>query len=340
MKLDCIHKIRRVVLRGWILLVTVVLIGCSKDESGRGVDAPAPIEFSAENPTPFITRTTINSTSDLQTAGFGVLAYSTGNTPWESAKTTATPNFMYNQKVYTSSWTYSPVKYWPNDNNPADGSGAEGSQTKSYLSFFAYAPHDGTGIALSNNTTAGAPTITYTWGQENDLLYAAPQLDRYKYDSNDANDNGRVGDVVSFTFQHALAKVVFKVRRASGTGLAVTLKSLSISGFHTGGTFNLGSSSWSSTSGDDGSLSLRSTDLSVTSTDGLDIGSSLLIPGSSLSYTISYTIGAKNYNHAGISLTPTSISSLNMGLQYTIIFTIDGDAVMVIVDTSKYTEQW
>lgn len=52
---------------------------------------------------------------------------------------------MYNQSVTyslgNSVWQYEPIKYWPNDNNPADDQGATGSQAHSYLSFFAYAPY-------------------------------------------------------------------------------------------------------------------------------------------------------------------------------------------------------
>ena len=142
------------------------------------------------------------------------------------------------------------MKYWPNNNNPADGSGATGSQDKNYLSFFAYAPYKTNEVTyitgFSANDVAGAPTINYTWGADNDLLYAV-QTDRYKYDSNDANDNGRIGETVLFNFRHALCKVQFKVRR-SNTSHAVSLKSLSVS-FNTTATFNLGSATWSSHSG-------------------------------------------------------------------------------------------
>ena len=324
----------------WMLLLLPVMIGCSQEEAGSGEGGQVPIEFTTNTSATFITRSIITNISDFRSAGFGVFAYSTGNTPWVTAAASATPNFMYNQQVtYSSRWTYSPVKYWPNDNTPADGSGASGSQSKSYISFFAYAPYGGDGIVLSENTTSNAPVITYTWGQDHNLLYATPQLNLYKYDSNGAKDDGRVGDVITFNFHHALALVNFKVRRKADTGMTVTLKSLSISGFYTSGTFNLGSSSWTSPSGTGGPLSLRDTDLSVTaSTEGSahEVGSSLLIPGSSLLYSISYSIGARTYTHTdqSISFSPGP----DMGCQYTIIFTIDGENI--IVDRTKYTEQW
>ena len=341
---------KQFILHSWILCLLVVMTGCSKDDAGAVDSAQSPIEFTTDGPALFITRSVIENNSHLQAAGFGVLAYMKGTNGattcydggdnWNSGA----PNFMYNQQVSwsTDHWTYSPVKYWPNDNNPADGSGAEGSQTNSYVSFFAYAPYCATpdpeaasGItALSLNNVTTAPTISYKWAADADLLYDA-KPDCYK---TDAAGYGNVSGAVQFNFKHALAQVKFKVRCSSDFGRAVTLKSLSISGFSTSGTFNLGvkTPSWSSPSGS-GSLPLRSSDLSVTAiteSAAHDLGSSLMIPGSSLSYTISYTIGGANFSHANKSL----ISSLQAGYQYTIIFTIDNDGV--IVETTKYTEQW
>lgn len=345
----------RYIRKGAVMLFLLALTGCSKDEAGNDSDAPVPVRFEAGSPEVFKSRSLIESESALQGAGFGVFAYMKGISgvtqcyDGENNWVACAPNFMYNQQVtYSGGWTYTPVKYWPNDNNPADGSGASGSQTHSYVSFFAYAPYFDTSsspasgvTAISANNATGAPALTYKWAADADLLYAS-QIDRYKYDSDDANDNGRVGDVVPFIFRHALAKVVFKVRRSSDFGMAVTLKSLSISGFSTSGTFNLGTEtpSWSSRSGS-GSQTLRSTDLSVTAiteSAAHDLGGSLLIPGSSLTYSIQYTIGETNNSRSGVSLVPTLISSLQVGYQYSIIFTVDTNGVTVNIE--KYTEQW
>ncbi len=349
---------KQFILHSWILCLLVVMTGCSKDDAGAVDSAQSPIEFTTDGPALFITRSVIENNSQLQSAGFGVLAYYTGTYTWDLCDgsgavghtSKVAPNFMYNQQVSwsTDHWTYSPVKYWPNDNNTADGSGATGSQTRSYVSFYAYAPYNGTGIALSNNTTTGAPTINYTWGAENDLLYAS-QLDCYKTMTSPGS-YGTVGGQVPFNFQHALAQVKFKVRRSSSSGLAVTLKSLSVYGFKTGGVFDLGSSSWTSTTDFNPesyvSLILHSNEspaLSITaSTESAahDLGSSLMIPAVSppdavLSYNITYSVGPKEntVNAGSIPLT-----SYEMGYQYTIIFTIDADGI--IVDTTKYTEQW
>jgi len=337
--LQSINRMRRIIC---FLFLIVLMVGCSKDEVTPEVDTSGAILFTASRPSSYITRSMIENVEALQLAGFGVFAYYTGASDWSTAGASTIPNFMYNQQVTwdINHWTYSPVKYWPNNNNPADGSGATGSQDKNYLSFFAYAPYDDnisyiTGFSANNAT--GAPTVDYTWGAENDLLYAV-QTDRYKYDSNDANDNGRVGDVVSFMFRHALVKVQFKVRR-SNNSQNVTLNSLGIS-FNTTGTFNLGTALWSSLSGsgsyvfDAGLFPINVTGEPETA---YVVGSTImLIPGSLTTYDVTYTVGGSDFSHTGALFESGLIPAANH--QYNVIFTIDGDAIKV--DIQRFTEQW
>ena len=179
----------------------------------------------------------------LKTMGFGVFTQHTSNTAWDSYsdKSTTPFNFMWNQQVAwdallsTPAWTYSPVKYWPNDNNPADNAGATGSQAHSYLSFFAYAPYqqatnlpatghsdataDGIVEMTANNTNVDGSYLYYRTSLEKpfgvdesvDLLWATKR-DCYKYDSDNANDDGRITDRVSLNFKHALTKLDINVR--------------------------------------------------------------------------------------------------------------------------------
>jgi len=178
--------------------LTVLLAAACSSDDGLATEEPAAVNFSATVPA-FQTRSIVSDNAGLQGVGFGVFAYYTGSSVWATAETTATPNFMYNQQVQwsevsppTYAWTYTPVKYWPNDNQPADNTGATGSQEHNYVSFFAYAPYNGTGLTLSGNTATGAPTIGYTWvnstdptsqadpDNQRDLLYATPVTDCYK----------------------------------------------------------------------------------------------------------------------------------------------------------------
>jgi len=90
------------------------------------------------------------TTTNLKTNGFGVFAQVSDNSDYAAA---TGMNFMYNTKVSGDSWTYSPIKYWPNqvangntDSQPATGYGAD------KVSFFAYAPY----VAVTAST--GVPT--------------------------------------------------------------------------------------------------------------------------------------------------------------------------------------
>ena len=172
----------------------------------------------------------------LQATSFGVMAQYTGNTGWTDYFKDTPFNFMWNQQVTwdaaNSVWTYTPVKYWPNDNQPADDSGATGSQSHSYLSFFAYAPYvnpaslpetetgnDGIIAMATNSSNADASYVYYRTSLEKpfgidesvDLLWATAK-DRYKYDSDDANDDGRVADNVQLVFKHALTKLAINAK--------------------------------------------------------------------------------------------------------------------------------
>lgn len=139
--------------------------------------------------------------------GFGVFGYYTDQRSWSSAATTAAPNFMYNQQVtYASSkWSYSPLKYWPNN-------------TDAKVTFCAYAPYATTNNAngLTGNihfdavNTMKDSKLTFTVNpvvtEQNDLLWASA-TDQSK----NSTPGVSVTDKINFSFAHALAKVGFKV---------------------------------------------------------------------------------------------------------------------------------
>ncbi len=108
----------------------------------------------------------------VQKGGFGVFAYMKGTDGATDCYTAggawnaAAPNFMYNQlisgtDVDTPVWSYTPIKYWPNDfaagnvdnkTGAGETNNAQGSVAAGKVSFFAYAPY----IAVTPST--GAPT--------------------------------------------------------------------------------------------------------------------------------------------------------------------------------------
>lgn len=170
----------------------------------------------------------------LQATAFGVFCYYTGSTAWSSAS--VAPNFMYNQQVTWNGtqWTYTPVKYWPNDNATADSQGATGSQAHSYLSFFAYAPYVATasgetGItAMTTNATTGAPKLTYAPAdspvpsEQVDLLWGVAASDSYGAIADQSASTAGLpltdltkpttSTTVDFNFLHATSRLKLQVQ--------------------------------------------------------------------------------------------------------------------------------
>lgn len=149
------------------------------------------------------------TTETLKTNGFGVFAYYTGQNNYVSNK--FIPDFMYNTKVTgtTTSWEYSPVRYWPN----TDGD---------KISFFAYAPYvevtsnsgtakdlSGTGItAISSNNVNETPKVSYTLAdtktQSVDLLWGVKKGTESDLNKDLTRTKANISGI-GFTFKHALA---------------------------------------------------------------------------------------------------------------------------------------
>ena len=203
--------------------------------------------------------------------GFGVFAYynNAGNypetlTPAFIENNSLEPNFMYNQLVngvvsgahpsQTVAWSYTPLKYWPNDfannaavdnqNTPTATDQAKGSKATT-VSFFAYAPYVPvnvtTGVPTSGNTIVGItaltdnneksdPKVSYTVATTPDasvdLLWGvAPTSTAYTITTGTTQPviAGRpnknltkqtTGEKVDFNFNHALARLGLTVRAA------------------------------------------------------------------------------------------------------------------------------
>jgi hypothetical protein len=235
------------------LAVLALMASCSSSNDdlngGATQENNIPLTFSSylgKTATSRAGATGVQTTSTLATNGFGLFAYYSDNS---SYGTSSTPNFMYNTQVTgtptdkPTSWTYSPLRYWPNETSTtnADGKGAT-SEGVDRLSFFAYAPYvavtPGTGAvtgtdpgitALTSNATAGDPKVSYTvasdpaksvdllWGVSNTatwdnvtgtaltLTEGLPYLNLIK---------PKVGQTVNFNFKHALSRLGLTVQGA------------------------------------------------------------------------------------------------------------------------------
>ncbi len=256
----------------------VLAAGCAKNEVIQTQQEMTPVTFGVYNgrmATKAVSTTTygqINTNALLQSsAGFGVFAYFSDNslvTPPANNDYTAGspsnfyPNFMYNQRVnyVGTAWTYSPIKYWPNEYSTT----AALSAVEDKLTFFAYAPYVATtgdeGVtAISANTATGDPTISFkvpaAYDKQIDLLYS---------DADTKNKTKQaISGTVNFTFKHALSNLslypVAVVDASSipdgtptpgtnlSTGTTITVNSITIQGdFNQEGTLNIATGVWTS----------------------------------------------------------------------------------------------
>lgn len=252
-------------------LAAVVLGACTKVENYK-VDNSVPEAvtfgvYAGKAATKAVSTTTFGTIDQTvlegSDYGFGVFAFFSDNSAGTNdyaagSPSNFKPNFMYNQQVkYESSkWTYSPLKYWPNEY----GNDATSTATDK-LTFFAYAPHVTTvgdeGVTgISANGQVGDPTISFKVPakaeEQIDLLWSNADLKNKTKIS--------VNGTVKFTFVHALSNLsvypiavvdATEIPASNGTGIdaatKVTINSITIKGqFDQEGTLNLATGAWSS----------------------------------------------------------------------------------------------
>lgn len=151
------------------------------------------------------------------TKGFGVFGnYNTGGQEFGS-------NLFNNQSVTYSSkdkkWTYTPLKYW---------------STQGHIDFLAYAPYE------DGKTLTGSKinfTVADQVDNQKDLLWA------------NVKDQTKTNNPVTFTFNHALAKIGYAVKKGvTDDNVTITLNKITLAGsatdpavgaFYTDGTIDL-----------------------------------------------------------------------------------------------------
>ena len=104
-----------------------------------------------------------NASLQLSGKGFGVFAQHSDAGTYVA---TGGPNFMYNEHVTysASAWTYSPLKYWPNE-TALDSQTSDGNATSTgtdRLSFFAYAPYVAPATAADEAAKGRLDGVTYS----------------------------------------------------------------------------------------------------------------------------------------------------------------------------------
>lgn len=174
---------------------------------------------------------------------FAVFSYYHDNGVFSNSS--STPDFMLNQRVEYdgTAWSYSPIKYWPNE------TGGNVSADTDRLSFFAYYPPAGgvadtTGIVLRSRGTTnpygensvGLPDFYFeqrdTVDRQIDLMFSEFAAGAERNLTKPAVDVP-----VTFTFKHALSQVSFEVELVSG--MTMVVKTMTLTGPYGSGTCTL-----------------------------------------------------------------------------------------------------
>lgn len=218
------------------IVASLVLAGCSNSEFVESYQSDADAISFGTTLSKTTRATPINQFEDGDQ--FFVDAYYTQEK--EFPQGTDDPNFMRYQDVTlgATGWTYSPIKYWPNNVTSTNQSGK--------VSFFAHAPalEDESGTTIKPTYDTGEPVITYTipttdLTKQQDILWAVnpktglPYLDMTKQTTD---------ETIMFDFKHALARIGFEVKLggdiiaqvgedAAKGETTVTLANIEIGGF-------------------------------------------------------------------------------------------------------------
>lgn len=217
---------RKSIFLGFIAFATLTMTGCSNDESIEALPQENAINFGTYLGRDAQTRAAEVTTATLPTDGFGVFAWLHQANPQPA---TFNANFMKNVEVSTAQWTYSPLKYWPNDTN-------------NQLDFVAYAPHSNgseNNISFADGQLdAGKLTFTVNdaVASQTDLVVATPQTNM-TYNSTNLDANKKV----PLTFSHLLSRITFYAKTADNyPGVTITINKLTMTGsFSKSGTVDL-----------------------------------------------------------------------------------------------------
>lgn len=203
------------------LFMLFLLAACTAEETQ--VNSTHPITFTSYTSQPVTRADSALLAFNTIPAGrsIGVYAYLHDNTIWSDA---ATPNFMCNQQATNIGldlpFSYSPLKYWPNENEDK-------------VSFMAYYPYTSNSTAdintlgitalldKSSSPGTGLPTFRFIVNDNvkqqvdfmvSDLLPNLPNgTAAVSPGEPDGRDDLTVTDRVRFIFKHAMSKIEFRV---------------------------------------------------------------------------------------------------------------------------------
>lgn len=253
--------------------------------------------------------TTFDGTSDLQSlAHFYCAVYNAG---------TLTPYFTPGQVSYSESqWTFDSGKhYWP----------AEGS-----LDFFAYAPYGGVSY-ISDLTYAATPNLTFNCALPmTNAEQADNVLEEFVYDIKNGRNKSNSASGVTLSFQHPFARIKLQL---SSTQETIRINTITLKSIKNNGSYSH-TSGW--TPSDPATNFVATLNGDCEAND--DLGTFIMIPQSwagEIEVNADWTVWGVNGTHTVTATVPTTWQP---GYSYTYTFTIT--ETDLIVDASKFTEQW
>lgn len=262
-----------------LLACSLLLTACDKIEEPA---SSLPIDFSTT-----VDGVDTRFASDDLPGSLGIIASQTTGDFSTSAKL----NFMYNQKLTRSgaTWDYSPKKYWPLD-------------ASDKVSFFAYAPHDASGVTPCDKTHEGYPSLTFTAptaGTDRvDLLAALPIMNKKE-------------GAVNFKLKHALTRVSIYAKSGDATITDIQVHSTTVTAPKSGTlTFMQDGFGWTAAAATATFTLTDPADITVPTTGGQSVllGTFYLIPDrAKSSFNLSYTLSG---SIAGGSNPPTAPTTL------------------------------
>lgn len=210
-----------------------ILAGCSRTSYDPAPEKGYPIIFDAGSALLRDDANTTKAATPLPAGThFGVFAFlqpGTVGSPGTWNNNSCTPGFMFNQDVYYngSTYTYAPVKYWPDTGNT--------------ISFWAYLPYTSNpGLLAKNgsaytNTSIGAPDMPFSVTDGSVDLICSDLL----------TNKTKANDPIFFTFRHRLCKIYVNICKQDPTsGYTVKLKAIRFDGIYHSAAFRSSNASW------------------------------------------------------------------------------------------------
>lgn len=182
-----------------MMAVAAMAVSCSSDDVVQQVQEDNAIQFSTYIGNAAQSRGPIVDNDAIQASGFGLFASYSGENDWAA---TNLMDFMYNQKVEykNGAWSYTPIKYWPTNENDK-------------ISFFAYAPWGAAGISnFSGSGDTGIPYFTFSIQDNVDEMVDLVTDTRYNVSHDDTQQANPQGNIVNFVLRHELTRVTMKAK--------------------------------------------------------------------------------------------------------------------------------